>query len=99
MILVTPGIRLPDVDDPAEHARLAREALRLGGSAPIVLNAANEIAVSRFLAGRIRFLDIARAVEETMEASSPTAFHAISEVIEIDREARARAGEIVDGFR
>ena len=79
--------------------RLAREALRLGGSAPIVLNAANEIAVSRFLAGRIRFLDIARAVEETMEASSPTAFHAISDVIEIDREARARAGEIIDGFR
>jgi 1-deoxy-D-xylulose-5-phosphate reductoisomerase len=79
--------------------RLAREALRLGGSAPVVLNAANEIAVSRFLAGRIRFLDIARVVEETMEASSPVHFHAISEVIEIDREARARAGEIIDGFR
>ena len=79
--------------------RLAREALRLGGSAPIVMNAANEIAVSRFLAGQIKFLDIARVVEETMETTPPVQFHAISEVIEIDGEARARAREIIDGFR
>ena len=40
--------------------RLAREALEAGGAAPIVLNAANEIAVAGFLAGDIRFPDIAR---------------------------------------
>ena len=46
--------------------RLAREALRRGGAAPTVLNAANEVAVGSFLAGRIGFLDIAAVVEETM---------------------------------
>ena len=46
--------------------RLAREALVTGGYAPIVLNAANEAAVAAFLARRIRFLDIARIVEDVM---------------------------------
>ena len=45
---------------------LAREALVLGGFAPIVLNAANEVAVAAFLARRIGFLDIARIVEDVM---------------------------------
>ena len=49
--------------------RLAREALRSGGTAPAVLNAANEIAVEAFLAGRIGFLDIARNVADTLEAA------------------------------
>ncbi len=46
--------------------RLAREALSLGGFAPIVLNAANEVAVAAFLARRIGFLDIARIVEDVL---------------------------------
>ena len=49
--------------------RLAREALVLGGFAPIVLNAANEVAVAAFLARRIGFLDIARIVEDVLAAS------------------------------
>jgi hypothetical protein len=49
--------------------RLAREALALGGFAPVVLNAANEVAVAAFLARRIGFLDIARIVEDVMVAS------------------------------
>src|SRR6202000_3046706 len=49
--------------------RLAREALALGGFAPTVLNAANEVAVAAFLARRIGFLDIARTVEDVMAAN------------------------------
>jgi 1-deoxy-D-xylulose-5-phosphate reductoisomerase len=47
---------------------LARQALRLGGGAPAALNAANEVAVAAFLAGRIGFLEIAAIVGETLEA-------------------------------
>ena len=47
--------------------RLAREALQAGGSAPTILNAANEIAVSAFLDRRIGFLDIAATVERVMQ--------------------------------
>ncbi len=49
--------------------RIARAALRLGGGAAAVLNAANEVAVASFLAGEIGFLTIARVVEETMYAT------------------------------
>ena len=50
--------------------RLAREALRRRGAAPIVLNAANEIAVESFLSEQIGFLDISRIVEQTMEKAA-----------------------------
>ena len=46
---------------------LAREAARAGGTAPCVLNAANEVAVHAFLEGEIGFLDIARLIERTLE--------------------------------
>src|SRR5207253_645151 len=47
--------------------RLAREAAIASGTAPCTLNAANEVAVYAFLAGSLRFLDIARVIEETLE--------------------------------
>ncbi len=50
--------------------RLAREALAAGAGAPAAMNAANEIAVAAFLAGRIGFLDIAAIVEETLDTMS-----------------------------
>ena len=74
--------------------RLAREALEAGGAAPIVLNAANEVAVASFLAGRIRFPDIARAwsSERSAEANCG-APRSIDDVLEIDRATRdARRG-------
>jgi len=46
---------------------LARQAMQQGGMAPAVLNAANEVAVEAFLAGRLRFLQIAQLVAETLE--------------------------------
>mgnify|MGYP002737332173 CR=1 FL=1 len=79
--------------------RLAREALRSGGPAPIVLNAANEVAVGSFLAGEIGFLDICRVVEETMQLTWNATASCISDVIAIDQEARRLARDRLQGFR
>jgi len=68
--------------------KLAREALEAGGAAPIVLNAANEIAVASFLSGEIRFPDIASLVEETLNEANFDAPHSIDDVLEIDRATR-----------
>jgi 1-deoxy-D-xylulose-5-phosphate reductoisomerase len=73
--------------------RLAREALRMGGLAPTILNAANEVAVGAFLAGRIGFLDIVRTVEETLSklvgsVANAEAEDGIGGILECDAEAR-----------
>ncbi len=78
--------------------RLAREALEAGGQAPCVLNAANEVAVADFLAGRIAFLDIARACEKTLDAlakgqSFSCAPDAMADVVALDGLARRAANE------
>jgi len=70
--------------------RLAREALLAGGSAPIVLNAANEAAVARFLASEIGFTDIARIVGQSLAEHDFAAPRSIVEVLEIDRLTRQR---------
>ncbi|ODS98179.1 MAG: 1-deoxy-D-xylulose-5-phosphate reductoisomerase [Lautropia sp. SCN 69-89] len=72
--------------------RLAREALRAGGAAPCVLNAANEVAVAAFLAGELRFPGIAALAEAALAASGSRAAGAdVDEVLDIDREARSYA--------
>ena len=68
--------------------RLAREALEQGGAAPIALNAANEVAVARFLDGAIRFGDISRVVEDALARSRAGAPKSIADVLEIDRITR-----------
>ena len=81
--------------------RLAREALVTGGFAPIVMNAANETAVSAFLARRIGFLDIARVVEDVMaewDALGATV-SALQDVQAADAEARCKAKESCKGKR
>jgi 1-deoxy-D-xylulose-5-phosphate reductoisomerase len=77
---------------------LAREALRLGGGAPTILNAANEIAVSGFLLGEIGFLDIARSVEETLRMLPHTTPATIDDVRQLDLDARRVAGEVIKGL-
>ena len=76
--------------------RLAREALVTGGHAPIVLNAANETAVAAFLARRIRFLDIARIVEDVISGWNglSDAVDGLHNVEAADREARRRAENV-----
>ena len=68
--------------------RLARESLEAGGPAPIVLNAANEVAVASFLAGYIRFPDIAALVQEALSNASYDVPDSIDDVLEIDRMTR-----------
>ena len=68
---------------------LAYDALRAGGTAPAILNAANEVAVAAFLAGRIGFLDISRACAETVQRVAATPVSVLGDAIEADREARA----------
>jgi 1-deoxy-D-xylulose-5-phosphate reductoisomerase len=71
--------------------RLAREALEQGGAAPTVLNAANEVAVAAFLAGNIRFTDIARIVEDSLARAGYLPPQTIADVLDIDRETRLNA--------
>ena len=75
--------------------RIAREALEAGGSAPVILNAANEAAVSRFLTGSIAFTDIPRLVERALEESVLAAPGSIAEVLEIDRLTRQRVDAVM----
>nr|WP_135466851.1 1-deoxy-D-xylulose-5-phosphate reductoisomerase [Crenalkalicoccus roseus] len=71
--------------------RLAREALRAGGGAPTVLNAANEAAVALFLERRLGFLDIAAVVEDALEALGAPAVAGLEAVLELDALARREA--------
>jgi 1-deoxy-D-xylulose-5-phosphate reductoisomerase len=71
---------------------LAWAALREGGSAPVVLNAANEVAVAAFLAGRIGFLDIAAIVADTLSRMAVAPMQSLAAIIAVDQAARATAG-------
>jgi 1-deoxy-D-xylulose-5-phosphate reductoisomerase len=73
--------------------KLAREALEVGGSAPIVLNAANEAAVASFLAGAIAFPEIAGIVAKALEENDFAAPQSVAEVLEIDQSTRRRVAE------
>ncbi len=75
--------------------RLAREALRTGGAAPTILNAANEVAVAGFLDQRIGFLDIAGIVEDCLEAIPAAPLTGLADVHAVDGEARDRAEAFV----
>jgi 1-deoxy-D-xylulose-5-phosphate reductoisomerase len=76
--------------------RLARDALRAGGGAPTILNAANEIAVAAFLGGRIGFLEIAAVVERTLERLGSCKAATLEAVVELDAEARRVAQECTE---
>lgn len=78
---------------------IAREALRLGGSAPAVINAANEIAVAAFLAEHIGFLEISACVADVLDrhlaANTTSTPKNLEEVLELDKIAREKAVEWV----
>jgi 1-deoxy-D-xylulose-5-phosphate reductoisomerase len=79
--------------------RLAREAAQSGGTAPCVLNAANEVAVHSFLEGRLRFLEIPEVIERTLSELPAEPVRAFESLYEADRRARALAGEAVAKVR
>ena len=72
---------------------LAREALKAGGGAPAVLNAANEIAVAAFLEGRIGFVEISGIVDHCLEHTAPGDVSSLEGVMELDGRARQAAQE------
>jgi 1-deoxy-D-xylulose-5-phosphate reductoisomerase len=77
---------------------IAKAALEAGGSAPAVMNAADEIAVAAFLDRRIGFLDIARVVEETLDRMTAEGWGRRNEgeVLEIARAADATARRVAE---
>ncbi|HYB91339.1 MAG TPA: 1-deoxy-D-xylulose-5-phosphate reductoisomerase [Candidatus Binataceae bacterium] len=76
--------------------RLAYEALEAGGTMPACLNAANEELVAGFLAGRVRFVDIARHVESIMRRHANTPARTLEDLLEVDGWARAAARELIE---
>jgi 1-deoxy-D-xylulose-5-phosphate reductoisomerase len=81
---------------------LAREAMAAGGGAPCVLNAANEVAVEAFLAGRLGFMGIPAVIAETLAAASKEGLRAapatLEEVLAVDATARLIAAPFVSHF-
>jgi 1-deoxy-D-xylulose-5-phosphate reductoisomerase len=74
---------------------LAYEALRLGGTAPAALNAANEIAVAAFLDGKIRFADIALINRSVIDSHELKAANSLDNVLSADRSARSDAEQFI----
>ncbi len=87
----------PDMDK-FKCLRLSLKALEQGGSMPVVLNAANEVAVEHFLKEEIGFLDIPELIERVMNAHEPKPINRIQDVIEVDKWARNKAFEIIGSF-
>lgn len=71
--------------------RLAYEALQTGGSAPTVLNAANEIAVEAFLGGKLGFRQIDAVIEQTLNTVSASKADSLDAILACDHEARQHA--------
>ena len=89
--------------EPVDHEAfpalgLARAAAIAGGTAPCVLNAANEIAVHAFLSEKLSFLGIAAVIEGTLERMPAAPVRAFESLYEADREARAIAAELVEAW-
>jgi len=78
--------------------RLAYRALEAERSLPVVLNAANEVAVARFLEGRIGFTGIPLVIERTMAAHAPAEVHTLANVRAVDRWARDHAAREARGL-
>lgn len=74
---------------------LGYESLRVGGTMPATMNAANEVAVEAFLNGGIRFVDIAEIIRCTMEAHQPREVETLDDALETDRWAREKAESVV----
>ncbi len=87
--------------EPVDHEAfpclgLARAAAIAGGTAPCVLNAANEVAVHAFMRGNLSYLGIAAVIERTLEGLPPARIRAFETLYEADREARALAARLVE---
>ena len=75
--------------------QLGYDALRIGGTMPATMNAANEVAVEAFLQSGIRFLDIPDIIRSTMDAHQPRPIDGLDDALEADRWAREKAESLV----
>ena len=89
--------RAPDTDK-FRCLALAQAAARAGGVYPVVLNAANEVAVAAFLERRLNFPGIAAVIEAVMERSTGGAIGGLEDVLAADAESRVRARERIVGM-
>ena len=85
----------PPDEDAFPCLRISREAAEAGGTAPCVLNAANEVAVHAFLVGRLAFMGIPAVIEATLERVGAAGVHGFESLYQADAEARAVAGELI----
>jgi 1-deoxy-D-xylulose-5-phosphate reductoisomerase len=72
--------------------RIAYDALNAGGTAPAILNAANEIAVEAFLAEKIGFMDIPNVIERVLAEAKVEHVESIEQLVAVDKMARQSAG-------
>ncbi len=79
--------------------RLAHEAINAGGLMPTVLNAANEIAVEAFLNSRLRYVDITKTIELTMQQFSATPASQLDIILETDQAAREISNQLVSDLK
>jgi len=79
--------------------RLAYQALRAGTSFPAVLNAANEIAVAAFLEKKIKFTDIAKLIENQLEAHHPSSSEDFDQLQAIDRSVREKSSAFIEKYK
>ncbi len=77
---------------------LGYEALRVGGTMPATLNAANEVAVEAFLNKGIQFTDIVKIIRTTMDAHTPQTLNTVESALEADRWAREKAESLIPAF-
>lgn len=78
--------------------RLAMEAMSVGGTSTTILNAANEVAVSGFLGGQIKFTDIARTVESALTSLPAVEAKSIDVILDSDRMAREYSMQYIEGL-
>jgi 1-deoxy-D-xylulose-5-phosphate reductoisomerase len=96
-LLATRALTFEPVDlDTFACLALARAAGEAGGTAPCTLNAANEVAVHAFLAGRLPFVEIAGVIEETLARLPAEPVHSFDSLADADSEARAVADELIE---
>ena len=87
--------------EPPDHVRfpsltLARAAARAGGTAPTVLNAANEVAVQAFLDRRLNFVGISTVIDKVLQRLNASPVNALGDVLEADAAARRMAVDMIE---
>ncbi len=89
---------LPDLEK-FRCLKLAYDCLKQGGGYPIEINAANEIAVDAFLSKKITFTQIPELIETALNGARDSKSQTIEDILEVDKEARAKAKQILKGLK